>query len=102
LILKAPGDHAPLVITVTHARRALAEAAAWWEGDPSDELIVIGVTGTDGKTTTASAAGATRRVSTRWRSRGRCRDHESRTRARSSGFYLLCGWGVHKLRLRPP
>lgn len=48
------GDRAPLVITVTHARRALAEAAAWWEGDPSEELIVIGVTGTDGKTTTAT------------------------------------------------
>ena len=54
LILNAPGDRVPLVITVTHARRALAEAAAWWEGDPSEELIVIGVTGTDGKTTTAT------------------------------------------------
>jgi UDP-N-acetylmuramoyl-L-alanyl-D-glutamate--2,6-diaminopimelate ligase len=42
------------VIRVTHARRALAECAAWWEGDPSEELVVIGVTGTDGKTTTST------------------------------------------------
>ena len=32
---------------------ALARAAAWWYGDPSRELGVIGVTGTDGKTTTS-------------------------------------------------
>ena len=54
LILRTSGERAPLVITVMHARRALAEAAAWWHGDPSEELIVIGVTGTDGKTTTAT------------------------------------------------
>jgi len=54
VILKAQGRRTQLVIMVTHARRALAEAAAWWEGDPSEGLIVIGVTGTDGKTTTAT------------------------------------------------
>jgi UDP-N-acetylmuramoyl-L-alanyl-D-glutamate--2,6-diaminopimelate ligase len=43
-----------LVIRVTSARRALAECAAWWEGDPSEDLVVIGVTGTDGKTTTST------------------------------------------------
>ena len=42
------------LIAVSNARRALAEASAWWEGDPAQELIVIGVTGTDGKTTTAT------------------------------------------------
>jgi len=42
------------LIAVSNARRALAEASAWWEGDPAEELAVIGVTGTDGKTTTAT------------------------------------------------
>ncbi len=35
---------------------AVATAAAWWYGDPSRELGVIGITGTDGKTTTAFLA----------------------------------------------
>ena len=43
----------PLIV-VSNARRALAEASAWWEGDPAEEIIVIGVTGTDGKTTTST------------------------------------------------
>lgn len=42
------------VIAVSNARRALAEASAWWEGDPAEEIIVVGVTGTDGKTTTST------------------------------------------------
>ncbi len=47
----------PQIVT-TSTRRALAEAAAWWYGDPSRELGVIGVTGTDGKTTTSLMAAA--------------------------------------------
>ena len=43
----------PLVV-VRDARAALAVAAAWWEGDPAEELVAIGVTGTDGKTTTST------------------------------------------------
>lgn len=35
---------------------ALASAAAWWYGDPSHELGVLGITGTDGKTTTSYLA----------------------------------------------
>ncbi len=35
---------------------ALAVAAAWWYDDPSHDLGVIGVTGTDGKTTTTFLA----------------------------------------------
>ncbi len=40
-------------ILVDAPRRALAVCASWFEGDPSQELGVIGITGTDGKTTTA-------------------------------------------------
>lgn len=35
---------------------ALARSAAWWYADPSRELAVVGVTGTDGKTTTSMLA----------------------------------------------
>jgi len=52
-------DQAIAQIVVGRAARALAAAAAWWYGDPSHELAVVGVTGTDGKTTTSFlAAGA--------------------------------------------
>jgi UDP-N-acetylmuramoyl-L-alanyl-D-glutamate--2,6-diaminopimelate ligase len=51
-------DVAVLQIVVDDARRALAATAAWWYGDPSLELGVIGVTGTDGKTTTSFLATA--------------------------------------------
>jgi UDP-N-acetylmuramoyl-L-alanyl-D-glutamate--2,6-diaminopimelate ligase len=50
-----PGVAAPQVVVVA-ARPALGSAAAWWFGDPSRELTVIGITGTDGKTTTAYLA----------------------------------------------
>lgn len=53
-ITRAMSERVGSIIEVTHARRALAESSAWWEGDPSDDLIVIGVTGTDGKTTTST------------------------------------------------
>ncbi|MGH2475793.1 MAG: Mur ligase family protein, partial [Candidatus Limnocylindrales bacterium] len=49
------GVAAPQII-VDAARPALAGAAAWWYGDPSHELTVVGITGTDGKTTTAYLA----------------------------------------------
>ena len=45
----------PLCI-VERAQVALATAAAWWYGDPSHELAVVGITGTDGKTTTGFLA----------------------------------------------
>ena len=40
------------VVRVENTRAALARVAAHWFGYPSDDLIVIGVTGTDGKTST--------------------------------------------------
>ncbi len=47
-----PGLPVPQVV-VSDARAALATAAAWRAGDPSQRLGVVGITGTDGKTTTA-------------------------------------------------
>jgi UDP-N-acetylmuramoyl-L-alanyl-D-glutamate--2,6-diaminopimelate ligase len=41
-------------IQVPDSRKALAEIAAAWYGHPSREIIVIGITGTDGKSTTAN------------------------------------------------
>jgi UDP-N-acetylmuramoyl-L-alanyl-D-glutamate--2,6-diaminopimelate ligase len=45
-------------IVVNQARDALATAATWWYGDPSARLGVVGITGTDGKTTTSRLLGA--------------------------------------------
>jgi UDP-N-acetylmuramoyl-L-alanyl-D-glutamate--2,6-diaminopimelate ligase len=45
-------------LVVEHSRPALATAACWWYGDPSAELGVVGITGTDGKTTTSYLATA--------------------------------------------
>ena len=45
-------------IVVDRGRAALAVAAAWWYGDPSRELGIVGITGTDGKTTTSFLATA--------------------------------------------
>ena len=50
-----PGVDAPQIV-VSSSRAALAVAAAWWSGDPSRELGVVGITGTDGKTTTSFLA----------------------------------------------
>ena len=47
-----PGLGVPQLVVVA-ARPALAQAAAWWWDDPSHRLGVVGITGTDGKTTTA-------------------------------------------------
>ena len=41
-------------IIVDRSRRALADAADAWYGRPSEQLTVIGVTGTDGKSTVAA------------------------------------------------
>ena len=43
-------------LLVDRAQSALATAAAWWYDDPSRGLDVVGITGTDGKTTTSFLA----------------------------------------------
>ncbi len=43
-------------LVVAETRTALASAAAWRYGDPSHDLAVVGITGTDGKTTTSFLA----------------------------------------------
>lgn len=43
----------PAVIVVDDTRAALSAAAAWFYGHPGREMTVVGVTGTDGKTTTS-------------------------------------------------
>jgi UDP-N-acetylmuramoyl-L-alanyl-D-glutamate--2,6-diaminopimelate ligase len=52
-----PGLGLPQLV-VADTRLALATAAAWWYGDPSHDLAVVGITGTDGKTTTSFLATA--------------------------------------------
>ncbi len=57
LIVERPlPDVAAAQLLVDAARPALASAAAWWYGEPSRALTVVGVTGTDGKTTTSYLA----------------------------------------------
>ncbi len=38
-------------IQVDDTRRALAHASAWFHGDPTADMLVVGITGTNGKTT---------------------------------------------------
>lgn len=48
-----PGD-APVVVQVDDTRKALADLSTAFYGHPSRELTLVGVTGTNGKTTTAA------------------------------------------------
>jgi UDP-N-acetylmuramoyl-L-alanyl-D-glutamate--2,6-diaminopimelate ligase len=50
-----PGTPLPQLVVIS-TRAALAHAAGWWYGDPSRRLGTIGITGTDGKTTTSFLA----------------------------------------------
>ncbi|HVC42737.1 MAG TPA: UDP-N-acetylmuramoyl-L-alanyl-D-glutamate--2,6-diaminopimelate ligase [Candidatus Saccharimonadales bacterium] len=51
---EVPVDASIPVITVSNARRALSDLAAAFQDHPSRSLCVVGITGTDGKTTTAT------------------------------------------------
>jgi UDP-N-acetylmuramoyl-L-alanyl-D-glutamate--2,6-diaminopimelate ligase len=56
-IVERPLPAVPIAqLVVDRSSSALAIAACWWYGDPSHELAVVGVTGTDGKTTTSFLA----------------------------------------------
>ncbi|UCE51947.1 MAG: UDP-N-acetylmuramoyl-L-alanyl-D-glutamate--2,6-diaminopimelate ligase [Desulfobacterales bacterium] len=46
-------DTEAFVIQVTNTRKALANVSATFYGNPSEDLVLIGITGTNGKTTTA-------------------------------------------------
>jgi UDP-N-acetylmuramoyl-L-alanyl-D-glutamate--2,6-diaminopimelate ligase len=53
LVVERPLDLAVPQAQVEDARAAMAPIAATFNGDPTSELTVIGITGTNGKTTTA-------------------------------------------------
>src|SRR5919202_1416784 len=53
LVVEHPGEAAVLQIVVDDSRAAMAVAADVFFGHPTHELDVVGVTGTNGKTTTA-------------------------------------------------
>ena len=52
------GDVSVPQLVVDRGAAGLASAAAWWYGDPSRQLLTVGVTGTNGKTTTSFLAAA--------------------------------------------
>ena len=55
---RSTGRRILVQLVVDRSQLALADAAAWWYGDPSRDLGVVGITGTDGKTSTAFLAAA--------------------------------------------
>jgi UDP-N-acetylmuramoyl-L-alanyl-D-glutamate--2,6-diaminopimelate ligase len=59
VVVEAPQGDVPVPqLVVDRGAASLASAAAWWYGDPSRELLTVGVTGTNGKTTTSFLAAA--------------------------------------------
>jgi UDP-N-acetylmuramoyl-L-alanyl-D-glutamate--2,6-diaminopimelate ligase len=58
VVERSVGDVSVPVLVVDRGAAALASAAAWWFDDPSRELLTVGVTGTNGKTTTSFLAEA--------------------------------------------
>jgi UDP-N-acetylmuramoyl-L-alanyl-D-glutamate--2,6-diaminopimelate ligase len=59
IVVEAPvGEVRVPQLVVDRGAASLASAAAWWHGDPSRHLLTIGVTGTNGKTTTSFLAAA--------------------------------------------
>jgi UDP-N-acetylmuramoyl-L-alanyl-D-glutamate--2,6-diaminopimelate ligase len=53
LVVEHPLELSVPQIVVDDARRAMARIAAAWHGHPADDILLVGITGTNGKTTTA-------------------------------------------------
>lgn len=53
VVCEKPADLEVATVTVENSRKALAELAAEFYGHPTKEMVVIGITGTNGKTTTS-------------------------------------------------
>ncbi len=53
IVTQKPVNYDSIVIEVENTRKALAALSARFFGNPSENLFIIGITGTNGKTTTA-------------------------------------------------
>ncbi len=53
IVCEEPANVDVTTVTVENSRKALAQLAAAYYGHPSGEMLVIGITGTNGKTTTS-------------------------------------------------
>jgi UDP-N-acetylmuramyl-tripeptide synthetase len=53
IVCEQPAHVDAVTVTVENSRKALAQLAAAYYGHPSGEMLVIGLTGTNGKTTTS-------------------------------------------------
>ncbi|MBW2181771.1 MAG: UDP-N-acetylmuramoyl-L-alanyl-D-glutamate--2,6-diaminopimelate ligase, partial [Deltaproteobacteria bacterium] len=51
VIVQKPIDADAIIIEVKNTRKALASLSSRFYGDPSEKMVVIGITGTNGKTT---------------------------------------------------
>lgn len=54
LVVERPGSYPVPAVVVEDGRRAAIALARTWYGDPSRVLVVVGITGTSGKTTTTT------------------------------------------------
>jgi UDP-N-acetylmuramyl-tripeptide synthetase len=53
IVTQRPVQKKSIIVEVNDSRKALATLSAQFYGNPSEDLILIGITGTNGKTTTA-------------------------------------------------
>ncbi|MEJ2158013.1 MAG: UDP-N-acetylmuramoyl-L-alanyl-D-glutamate--2,6-diaminopimelate ligase [Desulfobacteraceae bacterium] len=53
VVCERPAEVDIATVTVDNSRKALAELASVFYGHPSEDMVVIGITGTNGKTTTS-------------------------------------------------
>ncbi len=53
IVVQKPVVKNSIIIEVENSRKALGRLAAKYYGNPSEKLVIIGITGTNGKTTTA-------------------------------------------------